>query len=125
MLESLAKHYAFDVEAPFELLPDAVRHSILWGSGEEEIKFSYIMESGASKGKKVAKKHPFEGIIPNLTRRYKETDSSVVREDLARMRSHHACSDCKGTRLRREARHVRVGEGAQARAIYEVNHVTL
>ena len=125
MLESLAKHYAFDVEAPFESLPETVRQSILWGSGEEDIKFSYIMESGASKGKKVSKKHPFEGIIPNLTRRYKETDSSVVREDLARMRSHHPCSDCNGTRLRREARHVRVGEGDQARAIYEVNHVTL
>ncbi len=125
MLESLAKHYAFDVEAPFESLPDTVRHCILWGSGEEDIKFSYIMESGASQGKRVTKKHPFEGIIPNLTRRFKETDSSVVREDLARLRSHHACSDCKGTRLRREARHVRVGEGDQARAIYEVNHVTL
>jgi excinuclease ABC subunit A len=125
MLESLAKHYAFDVEAPFESLPETVRHCILWGSGEEDIKFSYIVESGASQGKRVTKKHPFEGIIPNLTRRFKETDSSVVREDLARMRSHHACSDCKGTRLRREARHVRVGEGDQARAIYEVNHVTL
>ncbi len=125
MLESLAKHYAFDVEAAFESLPDNVRHVILWGSGEEDIKFSYIVESGASQGKRVSKKHPFEGIIPNLTRRFKETDSSVVREDLARMRSHHACSDCKGTRLRREARHVRVGEGDQARAIYEVNHVTL
>jgi excinuclease ABC subunit A len=125
MLESLAKHYAFDVEASFESLPDNVRHVILWGSGEEDIKFSYIMESGASQGKRVTKKHPFEGIIPNLTRRFKETDSSVVREDLARMRSHHACSDCHGTRLRREARHVRVGEGEQARAIYEVNHVTL
>ena len=125
MLESLAKHYAFDVEAPFESLPETVRHCILWGSGEEDIKFSYIVESGASQGKRVTKKHPFEGVIPNLTRRYKETDSSVVREDLARMRSHHACSDCNGTRLRREARHVRVGEGDQARAIYEVNHVTL
>ena len=125
MLESLAKHYAFDVEAPFESLPENVRHCILWGSGEEDIKFSYIVESGASQGKRVTKKHPFEGIIPNLTRRFKETDSSVVREDLARMRSHHACTDCNGTRLRREARHVRVGEGDQARAIYEVNHVTL
>ena len=125
MLESLAKHYAFDVEASFESLPDNVRHVILWGSGEEDIKFSYIVESGASQGKRVSKKHPFEGIIPNLTRRFKETDSSVVREDLARMRSHHACTDCNGTRLRREARHVRVGEGEQARAIYEVNHVTL
>ena len=102
-----------------------MRHCILWGSGEEDIKFSYIVESGASQGKRITKKHPFEGIIPNLTRRYKETDSSVVREDLARMRSHHACTDCNGTRLRREARHVRVGEGDQARAIYEVNHVTL
>jgi len=125
MLESLAKHYAFDVEAPFESLPESVRQCILWGSGEEDIKFSYIMESGASQGKRVTKKHPFEGILPNLTRRYKETDSSVVREDLSRLRSHHACTDCNGTRLRREARHVRVGEGAQARAIYEVNHVTL
>ena len=125
MLESLAKHYAFDVEASFESLPDNVRHVILWGSGEEDIKFSYIVESGASQGKRVSKKHPFEGIIPNLTRRFKETDSSVVREDLARMRSHHACADCNGTRLRREARHVRVGEGDQARAIYEVSHVTL
>ncbi len=125
MLESLAKHYAFDVEAPFESLPENVRHCILWGSGEEDIKFSYIVESGASQGKRVTKKHPFEGIIPNLTRRFKETDSSVVREDLARMRSHHACTDCNGTRLRREARHVRLGEGDQARAIYEVNHVTL
>ena len=125
MLESLAKHYAFDVEASFESLPENVRNVVLWGSGEEDIKFSYIVESGASQGKRVSKKHPFEGIIPNLTRRYKETDSSVVREDLARLRSHHACSDCKGTRLRREARHVRVGEGDQARAIYEVNHVTL
>jgi excinuclease ABC subunit A len=125
MLESLAKHYAFDVEASFESLPENVRNVVLWGSGEENIKFSYIVESGASQGKRVSKKHPFEGIIPNLTRRFKETDSSVVREDLARMRSHHACSDCNGTRLRREARHVRVGEGDQARAIYEVNHVTL
>jgi excinuclease ABC subunit A len=125
MLESLAKHYAFDVEASFESLPENVRNVVLWGSGEEDIKFSYIVESGASQGKRVSKKHPFEGIIPNLTRRYKETDSSVVREDLARLRSHHACSDCNGTRLRREARHVRVGEGDQARAIYEVNHVTL
>jgi excinuclease ABC subunit A len=125
MLESLAKHYAFDVEASFDSLPENVRHVVLWGSGEENIKFSYIVESGASQGKRVSKKHPFEGIIPNLTRRFKETDSSVVREDLARMRSHHACTDCNGTRLRREARHVLVGEGDQARAIYEVNHVTL
>ena len=125
MLESLAKLYHFDVEAAFESLPQEVRQVILFGSGEVPIKFSYLLESGSAQGKRVSKKHPFEGVIPNLTRRYKETDSSVVREDLARLRSHQACADCQGTRLRREARHVRVGQGDQARAIYEVSHVTL
>ena len=125
MLESLAKHYAFDIEAPFESLPAPVQHAILHGSGEEEIAFSYIMDSGASKGKVYAKKHPFEGIIPNMARRYRETDSVVVREDLARFRSTQPCPECHGTRLRREARHVRLGEGEQARAIFEVSHATL
>ncbi len=125
MLESLAKHYAFDIEAPFESLPAPVQHAILHGSGEEEIAFSYIMDSGASKGKVHTKKHPFEGIIPNMARRYRETDSVVVREDLARFRSTQPCPECHGTRLRREARHVRLGEGDQARAIYEVSHATL
>ena len=125
MLDSLAKHYKFDVEAPFENLPPEVRQVILFGSGDEDIKFSYIMESGASQGKKVSKKHPFEGIIPNMTRRYRETDSAVVREDLARLRNHQPCTDCQGTRLRREARHVRVGQGDQARVIYQISHVTL
>ena len=125
MLESLAKHYKFDVEAPFENLSPEVQQVLLHGSGEEEIKFSYIMESGASQGKKVSKKHPFEGIIPNMTRRYRETDSQLVREDLSRYRSTQPCTDCHGTRLKRDARHVRIGEGAQARAIFEISHVTL
>jgi len=125
MLESLAKHYTFDIEAPFESLPAPVQHAILHGSGEEEIAFSYIMDSGAQKGKTVTKKHPFEGIIPNMARRYRETDSAVVREDLARFRSTQPCPECHGVRLRREARHVKVGEGEQARAIYEVSHATL
>ena len=125
MLESLAKHYAFDIEAPFESLPAPVQHAILHGSGEEEIAFSYIMDSGASKGKVHTKKHAFEGILPNMARRYRETDSVVVREDLARYRSTQPCPECHGVRLRREARHVRLGEGAQARAIFEVSHATL
>jgi excinuclease ABC subunit A len=125
MLESLAKHYQFDIETPFEKLAPAHQQVLLHGSGDEDIKFSYTMESGASQGKKVSKKHPFEGIIPNMTRRYRETDSAVVREDLARYRNMQACSDCQGTRLRREARHVRIGEGDQARAIYEISHITL
>ncbi len=125
LLESLARHYKFDVEAPFESLPIDIRNAVLQGSGEEEIKFSYIMDSGASQGKKLNKKHPFEGIIPNMQRRYHETDSVLVREDLARYRSTQPCTDCGGTRLRSEARHVRLGEGEQARAIFEISHATL
>jgi excinuclease ABC subunit A len=125
MLESLAKHYKFDVERAFEDLPAAVQKAILFGSGEEPIKFSYVLDSGASKGKKLSKLHPFEGVIPNMQRRYHETDSALVREDLARLRSTHACPDCQGTRLKREARFVKVGDGTQARAIYEVSHLTL
>ena len=125
LLESLARHYAFDVEAPFDSLPDAVRQAVLHGSGEEEIRFSYLMDSGASAGKKLTKKHPFEGIIPNMARRYRETDSMVVREELARYRSQQPCPDCHGSRLRREARHVKLGEGVQARVIHDISHATL
>ena len=125
LLESLAKHYAFDIEAPFESLPAPVQHAILHGSGEEEIKFSYVMDSGASQGKKVTKKHPFEGIIPNMARRFRETDSVLVREELSRYRSTQSCTDCGGTRLKREARNVKVGDGAQARAIFQISHSTL
>ncbi len=125
MLESLARHYRFDVESPFDSLPEAVRQVILHGSGEEEIKFSYVMDSGAQQGRKVSKKHPFEGILPNMARRYRDTESSLVREDLARLRSTQPCPDCGGTRLRREARCVRLGEGEQSRAIYEIGRATL
>ena len=125
MLQSLAKHYSFDIETPFEELPGPVQQVILHGSGEEAIKFSYLLDSGASKGRKVNKSHPFEGVIPNMTRRYRETDSVLVREDLGRMRGTQACQSCAGTRLRSEARHVKVGEGDQARAIYEVSRLTL
>ncbi|MBI3532608.1 MAG: excinuclease ABC subunit UvrA, partial [Burkholderiales bacterium] len=125
MLESLAKHYKFDLDDPFESLPANVQQVILYGSGEEEIKFSYVMDSGASQGKKVSKKHAFEGIIPNIQRRYRETDSALVREDLARLRGTQPCPACAGTRLRTEARHVKVGEGEQSRAIFEVSHLTL
>ncbi|TXH87492.1 MAG: excinuclease ABC subunit A [Rhodoferax sp.] len=125
MLQSLAAHYRFDIEAPFESLSAPVQQAVLYGSGEEEIAFTYVLDSGANAGKKVKKKHPFEGVIPNMQRRYRETDSALVREDLARLRATQPCPDCAGTRLKREARFVRIGEGAQARAIYEVSHVTL
>ncbi|QTN26831.1 excinuclease ABC subunit UvrA [Rhodoferax sp. AJA081-3] len=125
MLESLAKHYKFDIDAAFESLPEAVQQAILHGSGDEEIKFSYVMDSGASQGKKLTKKHPFEGIVPNMARRYRETDSALVREDLSRYRSTQHCPVCEGSRLRREARHVKIGEGDQARAIFEISRATL
>ena len=125
LLESLARHYKFDIEQPFEKLSPQIQHAVLHGSGEEEIKFSYVMDSGNFAGKKINKKHPFEGVIPNMERRYRETDSVLVREDLARYRSTQPCTDCGGSRLRQEARHVKIGDGEQARAIYEVSHLTL
>ena len=122
LLESIAKHYGFDIDTAFEDLSPQVQHVLLYGSGEEEIKFNYSLDASS---KKLSKKHPFEGILVNMERRYRETDSSVVREDLARYRGTRACTSCEGTRLRREARHVRVGEGAQMRGIYEISHTTL
>jgi excinuclease ABC subunit A len=125
LLESLAKHYKFDIEAPFESLPQSVQDAVLHGSGEEEIKFSYVMDSGSFEGKKLTKKHPFEGIIPNMQRRYRETESSTVREELSRYRASQPCTVCNGSRLRVEARHVKIGEGVQAKAIFEISHWTL
>jgi excinuclease ABC subunit A len=135
LLESLASHYKFDIDTAFEALPAHVQQVALHGSGDEDIKFSYIMDSGNSAGKKVNKKHPFEGVITNFERRYRETDSATVREELARYRSVQPCPDCAGTRLRLEARHVYLvgvpDDGADAaaranrKAIYEISHLTL
>jgi excinuclease ABC subunit A len=125
LIESLARHYKFNPETAFEDLPPQIRQVLLHGSGEEEIRFSYAMDSGASAGKRVNKKHAFEGILPNMERRYRETDSPAVREELARYRSLQPCPTCEGTRLRTEARHVKLGEGSQGRAIYQIGHMTL
>ena len=128
LLESLARHYGFDLEAPFESLPPKVQQVILYGSGTEAIPFSYPLDSGQGKtggARTVVKEHPFEGILPNMARRYRETDSAVVREELARYRSTQPCPECQGARLRREARHVKVGEGAQARTLHEISRATL
>jgi excinuclease ABC subunit A len=134
MIESVAKHYKFDVDAPFESLPASVQQVLLNGSAAEEIKFNYTMESGNFAGKKLTKKHPFEGIIPNMTRRYRETDSVLVREELARFRNLQPCPDCGGSRLRPEARNVflvdesaRPADGGEPprMAIFELSHLTL
>ena len=131
MLESLAKHYQFDIESAFESLPDNVQQVVLHGSGDEEIKFSYVMDSGSAAGKKINKKHVFEGIITNFERRYRETDSAAVREELSRYRSVQTCPDCGGTRLRREARFVylvskpdELGHTTR-KAIFEISKETL
>ena len=125
MLESLAKHYKFDLDTAFENLPADVQQVVLHGSGEEEIKFSYVMDSGNFAGKKINKKHPFEGVITNFERRYRETDSAAVREELARYRSLQPCPECEGTRLRSEARHVYLVGTDSRKAIYEISSVTL
>jgi excinuclease ABC subunit A len=116
MLTSLAAHFGFDVEVPFEKLPEGVQTLVLQGS-KEKIPFSYLNE----RGRTVVKEHAFEGILPNLERRYKETDSLVVREELAKFLNTKACPACEGTRLRLEARHVKVGD----KAIYEVSAIPL
>lgn len=104
MLRSLGEHYHFDVEAPFYSLPDKIQKVILSGSGKENIEFKYTND----RGDVVVRHHPFEGVLNNMERRYRETESSAVREELAKYISNRPCASCGGTRLRREARHVYV-----------------
>ena len=130
MLEAVAAHYAFDVEAAWDDLPADVQQVLLQGSGEQEIVFVYQAETASGKKRSVKRSHPFEGILPNLQRRYKETDSAAVREDLARYMAAKPCPACEGSRLRREARNVVLQPadapaGFKGRPIYEVEHSTL
>ena len=106
MLQSLAKHYAFNIEQPWEMLDDSVQALILQGSGKDRIAFHYLSE----RGRRSVKEHAFEGVVPSLERRYRETDSPVVREELAKFVNSRICPDCRGARLRREARHVRLAD---------------
>ncbi len=117
MLQSLAKHAGFDLDRPFAKLSERVQQLVLNGSGDEKIPFTYLSE----RGKPMVREHVFEGILPNLERRYRETDSVMVREELAKYLNSKPCPECEGTRLRREARHVKVGSDGQARAIFEVS----
>ncbi|GAB4359839.1 MAG: excinuclease ABC subunit UvrA [Gammaproteobacteria bacterium] len=102
MICALAEHYGFDVEAPFETLPEKARQAILHGSGGEAIEFRYLNDRGGQ----VRRTHPFEGIIPNLERRYRETESSMVREELAKYLTVKPCPECGGSRLNTAARSV-------------------
>lgn len=114
MLLDLSKHYGFNLDVPFEDLPDGIRHIILNGSGREKIRFHYF-------GERKAVDHTFEGILPNLERRYRETDSITVREELAKYLNQQPCPECHGSRLRLEARHVRIAQ----KAIFEISHLPL
>lgn len=117
MLASLSQHYNFDLEAPFENLPEDVQQILLFGSGREQITFKYLNERGTF----FSKSHTFEGIINNLQRRYRESDSTAVRDELAKYINATACPECAGTRLRKEARHVKVGD----RNIHQICEVPL
>ncbi len=126
MLCSVASHYGFDIDTPFEALPERARQVLLYGSGDEAIEFSYSAEGGSGRSRSVRRRHPFEGIVPNFARRLRETDSAAVREELARYQSARPCPACGGTRLRREARHVFLsGPHGRGPAIYEVERWTL
>jgi excinuclease ABC subunit A len=117
LLSSLAAHYGFDLETAFEELPEETQQILLHGSGKEEIAFKYLNERGSF----FEKRHSFEGILNNLQRRYHETDSTTVREELAKYLNSQTCPSCVGTRLRTEARHVKVGN----KNIHEVCEVPL
>jgi excinuclease ABC subunit A len=106
MLGSLASHYGFSLDAPFDDISPEHQKAILYGSGKVNVQFRYLNDRGDI----VKREHPFEGIIPNLERRYRETESNTVREELAKYLSTQPCPECMGTRLRRESRHVWVGE---------------
>ncbi|MBI4743182.1 MAG: excinuclease ABC subunit UvrA [Betaproteobacteria bacterium] len=121
MLTSLAAHYGFDVDTPFSELPENVRNILLYGSRRETLPFHYLNE----RGKLTVREHSFEGIVVNLERRYKETDSVAVREELAKLISNKTCPTCAGARLREEARNVRVGAQAGALTLHEISHLPL
>ncbi|MBI1892255.1 MAG: excinuclease ABC subunit UvrA [Burkholderiales bacterium] len=116
MLSSLAEHYEFDTDTPFEQLAQDAQEVILYGSGRQTIPFAYINE----RGRTVVRQHTFEGVVNNLQRRYRETDSIAVKEELAKFINQKQCPECDGARLRVEARHVKVGSGRQQRAIFEI-----
>jgi excinuclease ABC subunit A len=117
MLQALARHYGFDLEAAFDTLPKTVQDVLLYGSGRDKIRFNYAGERARAQ----VREHAFEGIVPNLERRYKETDSVAVREELAKYLNSAPCPECNGTRLRREARYVFVG----GQPIYAVSAMPL
>jgi excinuclease ABC subunit A len=117
MLQSLALHYGFDLETSFEDLPARIQNVVLQGSGREVIAFKHLGERGGWQ----TRKHAFEGIVRNMERRYRETDSMAVREELAKYLNTRPCPECEGSRLRKEARHVYVG----GKTLHDLSHLPL
>ncbi|MDR3054362.1 MAG: excinuclease ABC subunit UvrA [Zoogloeaceae bacterium] len=120
LIVALAEHYGFEVDTPFADLSPEAQKAILYGSGREAIRFVY-----PAHGRHVVKEHPFEGIARNFERRYRETDSLAAREELARFISNQTCPHCEGSRLKKEARNVRVGNGQQAKTLHDINRLPL
>ncbi|MGA0582472.1 MAG: excinuclease ABC subunit UvrA [Castellaniella sp.] len=126
MMASLAQHYGFDLDTPFQALDPAVRDRILHGSGGQEIAFQYLGDNGVP----AIRRHAFEGIIPNLERRWRETHSSAVREELGRLRHLVLCPECHGARLCSDARNILIGQDPgrgerRGRALYEIESLPL
>ncbi|WP_153109190.1 excinuclease ABC subunit UvrA [Propionivibrio limicola] len=121
LLTSLATHYGFDIDTPYQDLPANIQQILLYGSGRETIAFNYTNE----RGKISQREHTFEGIVCNFERRYKETDSTAVREDLAKLISNKTCPTCNGARLREEARHVHIGSGPDSLTLHEISRLPL
>ena len=117
MIQGLALHYGFDLDTPFNKLPEAAQNLVLYGTGDEEIAFRYTSD----RGKSILREHTFEGVVNNFDRRYKETDSMAIREELAKYINSKICPVCEGARLKREARHVRVGD----KNIHEISAMPL
>ncbi|MFZ9709164.1 MAG: excinuclease ABC subunit UvrA [Steroidobacteraceae bacterium] len=114
LIRTLADHYGFDIEEPWQELPERIRDILLYGSGEEILEFSYSL----GRGKTTRRRHPFEGMLRNIERRYRESDSPAVREELARYKGWRRCPDCDGSRLNRTARHVQIG----GRSLPQITH---
>ncbi len=114
MLSCLAEHYDFDIDKPLKRLPKKTREVILYGSGKEKIPFAYLRSHGRRPRKR---NHTFEGVIPNMERRYRDSESNTIREELARYLNTQACDSCSGSRLRTQARNVFIGK-------QPIHHVT-
>jgi excinuclease ABC subunit A len=127
LLQSVAQHFDFDLETPFESLTPEAQHVLLHGSGTQDIAFVYEADTASAKKRSLKRRHPFEGILPNMARRLRETDSPAVREDLLRYQRAKPCPECEGSRLRREARNVFLvnEQTGQRQPIYRVAHLTL